>query len=284
MPVDFPNTLPELDFLQDAPEYYRAKAPDGTRLHGSSALKRYRKSPPQYFEQLAASITLESCKGGLGDASKRYAAEATLRKYEASKYQSFGSLVDAYLLGSAAEKRQMETSHKTVDLLRARQRAAAICSHPDVGPYVNSPTMRRQVAHAWQDPATGLWCRLRMDIVDYLDGRPSYLDLKVWSRSDPRLIWRNIKDFGVDIQVPLYRRGAVDLWGEDVGRRLRCGLIVCDPKERGTIYLRWIHDEKVDEWDEALTELLGRLACSYITGDFRDPDEGVAEIGYGETS
>lgn len=284
MPVDFPNTLPELGFLQDAQKYYRAKAPDGTRLHGSSALKRYRKSPPQYFEQLTASIILESCKKGLGSASMRHAAETTLQKYRATKYQNFGSLVDVYLLGSDDEKRQAETSYKTADLLRARQRVAAIRSHPDVGPYVNSPTMRRQVAHAWQDPATGLWCRMRMDIVDYLDQRPSYPDLKVWSRSDPRLIWYNIKDFGVDIQMPLYRRGAVDLWGEDVGGRLRCGLLVCDPKEGGVIYLRWIHDEKVDEWDEALTELLGQLARSYATGDFRDPDEGVAEIGYGETT
>lgn len=275
MAFDFPLTDPALDHLQDGRGYYGATAPDGTMLHGSSALKLYRSDPLGYSRWITAHQVVWLCKSGLGTRELRIAAEKTIEGYQRTVHQNFGNIVDSYLYRQHEEVRKYEQKESTRTLLRARRRVAALRSHPDVGPYVTSPTLVPQVAHAWQDEATGLWLRMRMDSVDYIDARPSYLDLKVWSRSHPKMVRRNIEDFGVDIQMPLYRRGAMHLWGAGI----RCGIVVCDPKDNGPIYLRWFDDGLVDEWDEELGGLLDRLAASYRTGDFRNPDEGVAVLG-----
>lgn len=266
--LDFPNTHPAWRHLQSGKTYYTAAAPNGAVLHGSSALKLYKESPPKYLRWTMIALAQAACQRGQGTLQLRRQVEEMMKEFQPTPAMNFGSMVDAYLFNQLAEMREIERTQNFRTLERVYARVRALRTHPEIGPYVTSKTLRPQVAHAWQDPATGLWLKMRMDAVDYIDARPTYWDLKVWQRCEPAMCLWNVNKWGVKIQMALYRRGARDLWNVSP----RQGILVSGPKMNDIVYLRWIDDKDLDVWDEELGRLLGDLKRSWETMDFADKD------------
>jgi PDDEXK-like domain of unknown function (DUF3799) len=85
--------------------------------------------------------------------------------------------------------------------------AEAIRQHPTAGPLFAPGTGIAERSIYWNDPATGVRCRVRPDWLKQLPGLTLCVDLKTIKSSDPETISRAIRDHNYHQQDPLYIDG-----------------------------------------------------------------------------
>lgn len=264
-------------------EYFSALAPAGSAagphpgwslLHGSGRMKLAERSLRAFGEVLTAQMMRWAASGTPGAVLSPW-CEAVLESQEPTSAMLFGSAVESLVMPGDPMPAQFANDPKARS--RAEIKARQILEHPEAGRYVRAPGAAHQVAHRWQDEASGLWFRMRLDLAYWFGGppRPAVEDLKIWSRiDDDRQLERKVRDQGADLQAALYRRGCRDLWGVEPPH----SLIVADPSILGRICVRRLSEETIAAADERLSRVAANLAACYGTGVFLDPAEGPREI------
>lgn len=285
-----PRTFPAAAWTPQRDEYFEALAPEGGHyegahpgwgmLHGSGSLKLAERSLRAFGEVMAAKLARQAvlrswaADRGCGppglEAALTPRAVAVLESQESKPWMRFGSAVESLVMPgdpmpelTAAEK------------VRAEIRAQQILEHPDAGKYLRAKGAAYQVAHRWQDEASGLWFRLRFDLCYWMAGpRPAVQDLKVWSGVTERNLPFKIRDNGADIQAAIYRRGALDLWRVAPPHTL----IVVGPHILDPIFVRTLSDATIADADARVSLTAQRLAGCYRSGQFIDEAERPQEV------
>lgn len=262
--------FPYSSWQPTAAEYFAATAPDKSILHGSGRLKRFEDSPRVYGATWVAEWMRElypRAGGGLLPAE----VVALLKSLEPTAAMRFGSAVEYYAFPASGEP--LPDVSATVRR-RAHIRAVQIRSHPEAGRWITADGAAYQVAHRWQDPASGLWLRKRLDVAYHSEVGPAELDLKIWSGVTDWRIKFMIRDHGADLQAAIYRRGQMDLWGVALPRTL----VVAGPGIQDKIFVRKLHPDTLKAADYRLSNLLDRLAAAYQSCTFTDPEEVAKEM------
>ncbi|WP_027933704.1 PD-(D/E)XK nuclease-like domain-containing protein [Amycolatopsis thermoflava] len=103
--------------------------------------------------------------------------------------------------------------------------ADAVLGHPDAGPLLSGA--EPEVSILWDDPATGVRCRGRLD---YWHERANVVvDLKSARSADPRRFARHAVDFGYPEQGAHYRTGTTIVTGRDTAPRFIHVLVEKEP-------------------------------------------------------
>lgn len=84
----------------------------------------------------------------------------------------------------------------------------AVNSHPDAGPIIRA-SKRKELSGVWDDPATGVRCKLRMDLPCEKAG--ILADLKSTEDASPDVFVRSIEKYGYHRQGAHYLDGAAKL-------------------------------------------------------------------------
>lgn len=278
--------FPHAEWAPTRDEYFDALAPDWAYypgkhlgwgfLHGSGDIKQAEKSPRVFGDILGARIAQRLARAGGIPLTARQAA--ILETQRSKPWMHFGSAVESIVMPS--DPMPEEISEK--DKARAETRAEQILDHPEAGRYLRAKGVEYQVAHRWQDPETGLWFRMRLDMAYYTPGAagkpsPAIQDLKILSGVTAGNLggkWGKVRKFGADLQAALYRRGCLDLWG--------CApphvLIIADSDLLGPIFVRKLSDRTIEEADARLAAAARTLAECYRAGEFIDLAERPQEI------
>jgi hypothetical protein len=268
--LEFPKT----EWAPTAPEYFSAAAPDGSTLHGSGHIRRFAESPRVYGATCAA-LCVRDWLRRVGSGALSPEAVALLASLEPTAAMNFGSAVEHFAFPASGEP--MPDVSRAVQR-RAMIRARQIRTHPEAGRWITAEGAVYQVAHRWEDPASGLWLRMRLDCVYHTASGPGELDLKVWSGCTGRNLRFKLRDHGADLQGVLYRRGQLDLWGVTLPRTL----VVAGPGITDKIFVRKLSNatpgSPLSKADDRLSRLLDRLALSYQTCTFTDPEELPKEV------
>ena len=266
------NTFPAAAWTPTADEYFSATAPDGTDLHGSSKLKRFMFSPRIFGETLAAQMARRVAMTNGGGGRLRSVPTAMLEALEPKPWMLFGSAVESFAFPFTGDFGPELPAHQTI---AARTRAEQIRQHPEAGKYIAAPGAVYQIAHRWQDPASGIWLRARWDCGYWAISGPAVLDLKIWTGcNEERRIRFKVRDNGADIQGAIYRRGAMDLWGASPPH----SLLIAGPSVTDRIYVRTLSPKLLAEADDKISAALDGLAECYRTGRFEDPEEKRKEV------
>lgn len=93
--------------------------------------------------------------------------------------------------------------HQEIELMAAKLRA-----HPTAGPLLARPG-RHEVAGVWQDPDTGVWCRMMVDFLPDVGAgdRLIAVDYKTCRSADPAAFARSSDDYGYSQQDDWYCAG-----------------------------------------------------------------------------
>lgn len=96
---------------------------------------------------------------------------------------------------------------------RVTDMAAAVRRHPIAGPLLGPDSGQAEVSAFWTDPATGVWCRARYDMLRHPSPgrRRLVVDYKTTQCADPETIRRTVSSYGYAQQGAQYIDGAVQL-------------------------------------------------------------------------
>ena len=72
-----------------------------------------------------------------------------------------------------------------------------------------------EYAHRWKDAETGLECRLKLDRLRLIGGRPTIAELKTTTDPEPRAFAAQVDRMGYDAQAAFYVRGLTPHLGEE---------------------------------------------------------------------
>ncbi|MFD8919406.1 PD-(D/E)XK nuclease-like domain-containing protein [Streptomyces sp. NPDC059569] len=102
------------------------------------------------------------------------------------------------------------------DWATAKAMAHQVAEHPAAGTLFQGGTS--EVSLFWQDKATGLWCRGRIDYLRQLTGLTLSVDYKTTKDASPDAIRRAIHEYGYNLQAAWYMTGLEALRPDDEQR------------------------------------------------------------------
>jgi len=105
------------------------------------------------------------------------------------------------------EREGLEVIEHDVYETAVTMRDAALCD-PQVRRILSAPDNVRELSVVWQDRATGLPCKMRIDIGCSLFGRPHIIDLKSARDAGRAMFGRQIESLGHHIRAAHYLEGA----------------------------------------------------------------------------
>lgn len=113
----------------------------------------------------------------------------------------------------------------------------------------------RELIIVWQDAATGIWCKARLDLLD-LGPTPYILDLKTTSDASERSFAYSCRDYGYTLQAGMYLEGINALLGPDAVK----GFIIIACEKDAPYRLEWYDMRRhVEVGRKMFHELLGIL-------------------------
>jgi hypothetical protein len=267
-------------------------APDGKPLIGSGAAKLFDLSPRVYAERICAPLILMvrpaqtdlqrqaramaeqwgfAGPNGDGDLCRRWAA-SVVEDAKTKRWMDTGAAIEHYLFPTAGDPLPAMSKK---DLEAAEVRAWRIGKHAVAGPYFGAEGSTYQIAHMWQDSASGLWLRMREDCCYTSRYGPAVFDLKIWSQLDR--VWsmrKKIISMGAATQAAIYQRGEMDLWGH----KNDWSLIISGPGVSDKIMVRRLGKDLIRVADEKLSRTLDDMAKAYETSVFHDANELPQEV------
>lgn len=138
--------------------------------------------------------------------------------------------------------------------------AAAVLAYPPAAALLGHPNAHTEVTMVWDDPATGLRCKGRADLLVIADGRASLIDLKTVRRIGPRFA-RDAADLGYHGQLAHYAAGLLAVMPSL--SEVRTGLLAVEGSDERDVGLYMLTD--ADEYagrqyrDGLLSTLAGCL-------------------------
>lgn len=129
---------------------------------------------------------------------------------------------------------------------------------------------------AWQDPSTGIWIKIRPDVV------PSdaiIADYKAQKSADPKDINKSISEYGYDMQLALFQEGIARVMGKVIDS---C-VLVAQEKIKPYVHQVAPVDSNTLWWGARQNrKALDKLAHCIETGEFIGYTDGPASVGHSD--
>lgn len=155
----------------------------------------------------------------------------------------------------------------------ARGMTSALHRHPRAGAIISAPGVREAVG-IWRDPVTGLWCRIRPDLLiqEPPEVDPEYhhsvVNLKTTGKSAAPDEYRFPRDAhfqGHYFKAAFYRMGVRELWGYEP-QHFFYPVVETDPPHAVIVYR--MDENSLDIGEAEVRHQLNRLAECVETGEW----------------